>query len=404
MLLAALDQTIVATALPTIVGDLHGLSHLSWVVTAYLLASTVSTPLWGKLGDLYGRKTFFQAAIVIFLVGSALSGLAHSMVELIAFRAVQGLGGGGLIVGRADHRRRRRVAPGARPLPGHLRRHVRRGQRARPADRRVLRGQPVAGAGCSTSTCRSASSPWSWPPRCCPAAAPGQHTRSTTLGTVLLAAAATCLVLLTSLGGTTSPGAPRRSSGWAAAGRGHRGRFVLVERRAAEPVIPLRLFRNRVFSAASAIGFVVGFAMFGALTFLPLYMQVVQGRQPDLVRAAAAADDGRPAGHLDRHRAAGQPVGPLQDLPGRRHGDDDASGCSCCPGWAWAPDLARRRCTMLVLGVGIGPRCRCWSSPCRTPSTTRTWARRRRGRRSSAPSAARSARRVRRHLRQRPGR
>src|SRR5579862_9089237 len=99
MLLAALDQTIVATALPTIVGDLGGLSHLSWVVTAYLLASTASTPLWGKLGDLYGRKQFFQAAIVIFLVGSIFSGLAHSMIELIASRAVQGIGGGGLFAG-----------------------------------------------------------------------------------------------------------------------------------------------------------------------------------------------------------------------------------------------------------------------------------------------------------------
>src|SRR5271154_5506133 len=99
MLLAALDQTIVSTALPTIVGDLHGGSHLAWVVTAYLLASTVSTPLWGKLGDQYGRKSFFQAAIVIFLVGSVLSGLSHSMFELIAFRAIQGLGSGGLMVG-----------------------------------------------------------------------------------------------------------------------------------------------------------------------------------------------------------------------------------------------------------------------------------------------------------------
>src|SRR5271169_4515996 len=98
MFLAALDQTIVSTALPTIVGDLHGASHLTWVVTAYLLASTVSTPLWGKLGDQFGRKAFFQAAIVIFLVGSALSGLSHSMFELIAFRAVQGLGGGGLMI------------------------------------------------------------------------------------------------------------------------------------------------------------------------------------------------------------------------------------------------------------------------------------------------------------------
>ncbi|HYT27301.1 MAG TPA: MFS transporter, partial [Actinomycetota bacterium] len=97
MLLAALDQTIVATALPTIVGDLGGLSHLSWVVTAYLLASTASTPLYGKISDLYGRKSVFQAAIVIFLVGSALSGMAHTMAQLIAFRAVQGVGAGGLM-------------------------------------------------------------------------------------------------------------------------------------------------------------------------------------------------------------------------------------------------------------------------------------------------------------------
>src|ERR1700740_441494 len=98
VLLASLDQTIVATALPTIVGDLGGLSHLSWVVTAYLLATTLSAPLWGKLGDQYGRKPLFQAAIVIFLVGSALCGLSRNMLELIAFRALQGLGGGGLIV------------------------------------------------------------------------------------------------------------------------------------------------------------------------------------------------------------------------------------------------------------------------------------------------------------------
>ena len=99
MLLAALDSTIVSTALPTIVGDLHGASHLSWVVVAYLLSSTVSTPLWGKLGDLHGRKIYFQAAIVLFLVGSMLCGIAHSMLELILFRALQGIGGGGLMVG-----------------------------------------------------------------------------------------------------------------------------------------------------------------------------------------------------------------------------------------------------------------------------------------------------------------
>src|ERR1700679_361060 len=99
MLLAALDSTIVATALPTIVGDLHGASHLTWVITAYLLATTVSTPLWGKLGDQDGRKRLCQAAIAIFVVGSAIAGLSQSMLELIAFRAIQGLGAGGLIIG-----------------------------------------------------------------------------------------------------------------------------------------------------------------------------------------------------------------------------------------------------------------------------------------------------------------
>ncbi len=99
MLLAALDGTIVSTALPTITGDLHGASHLAWVVVAYLLASTVSTPIWGKLGDLYGRKQFFQWAIILFLAGSVLCGFSHSMLELILFRAIQGLGGGGLMVG-----------------------------------------------------------------------------------------------------------------------------------------------------------------------------------------------------------------------------------------------------------------------------------------------------------------
>ena len=116
MLLAALDQTIVSTALPTIVGDLKGGSHIAWVITAYLLATTVSTPLWGKLGDQYGRKIFFQAAIVIFLVGSILSGLSSSMIMLIAFRAVQGLGSRRPDGRRAGHRRRHRLAPGTRPL------------------------------------------------------------------------------------------------------------------------------------------------------------------------------------------------------------------------------------------------------------------------------------------------
>ena len=125
MLLAALDQTIVATALPTIVGDLGGLNHLSWVVTAYLVASTVTTPLYGKISDLYGRKRVFQFAIVVFLIGSALAGLSQNMTELIAFRGLQGLGAGGLmalamtIIGDVVPPRR------ARPLPGLHGRRVR---------------------------------------------------------------------------------------------------------------------------------------------------------------------------------------------------------------------------------------------------------------------------------------
>ncbi|MEU2889191.1 MDR family MFS transporter [Streptomyces albidoflavus] len=279
MLLAALDQTIVATALPTIVSDLGGLDHLSWVVTAYLLAATAATPLWGKLGDQYGRKKLFQTAIAIFLAGSVLCGVAQDMPQLIGFRALQGLGGGGLmvlsmaIVGDLVPPRERGRYQGLfgavfgatsvlGPLLGGIfTEHL--------SWRWVFYANVPLGAVALVVIAAGLHIP----------TRPARHVIDY-LGTFLIAAVAVCLVLAASLGGTTWAWGSPQIIGLAVLAVVLGVWFVRAERRAAEPVLPLRLFRVHTFTLSAVISFIIGFAMFGAMTYLPTFLQVVRGITP----------------------------------------------------------------------------------------------------------------------------
>ncbi|HZM75568.1 MAG TPA: MDR family MFS transporter [Candidatus Limnocylindrales bacterium] len=276
MLLAALDQTIVGTALPTIVGDLGGASHLSWVVTAYLLAETVATALAGKLGDLFGRKLLFQVCVAIFIAASVFCGLAQSMGWLVVARGAQGIGAGGMMVTSmaliADYipLRRRGKYQGALgavfgvvtvigPLLGGLfTDHL--------SWRWAFYVNVPVGIGLMIF-CYYAM----------PRIPPTAHPIIDYLGIGVIAAASTCLILMTSWGGTEYPWSHPIIIGLGVAGVLLLALFVLVERRAKEPMLPMRLFSNSVFTLCGVLSFFVGFAMFGALTFLPTFMQYVEG-------------------------------------------------------------------------------------------------------------------------------
>jgi EmrB/QacA subfamily drug resistance transporter len=279
MLLAALDSTIVSTALPTIVGELGGLARLSWVVTTYLLAQTVVTPLYGKLGDMYGRKGVLQSAIVLFLVGSVLCGLSQNMTQLIVFRAIQGLGGGGLTVT-------------TQAVVGDI---------VPPRDRGRYQGifgavyglasiaGPLLGGYFTTHLS------WRWIfyinlplgivalvviASTLPSSTERRHPSVDYLGTALLAVALSALVLVSDVSGTLRPLTSPMMLFLMAIAIVSLIAFIFVERLATEPVVPLRLFENRTFAVTSAVGLIVGFALFGSVTYLPLFLQVVKGASP----------------------------------------------------------------------------------------------------------------------------
>jgi EmrB/QacA subfamily drug resistance transporter len=279
--LAALDQTVVSTALPTMVGELGGLAYLSWVVTAYLLTSTVVGPLYGKFGDLYGRKIVLQVAIAVFLVGSALCGIAQNMLQLILFRALEGIGGGGLIVIT--------IAVIGDLIP--------------PRERGRYQGFFGAVFGVATIIGPLVGGffvdhlSWRWIfyinlpfgilalvviAAVLPSPSVRRRHAIDYAGVILLTTSLSAIILFTGLGGTTFPWTSPVMLGLIATGIVCAIAFIAVEMRAREPILPMSLFAIRNFAVASSVGLIVGLSLFGAVTFLPIYLQVVKGVSPSV--------------------------------------------------------------------------------------------------------------------------
>jgi EmrB/QacA subfamily drug resistance transporter len=277
MLLAAVDQTIVGTAMPRVIAELHGLEHYAWVFTAYLLASTVMVPIYGKLSDVYGRRPFFLGGMVLFLLGSAISGTSQTLTQLIVFRAVQGLGAGAMM-------------PIAQAIIGDI---------FPPAERGKWQGLLMGVFGLASivgpTTGGWITDHWGWrwtfyvnmPVGAVAIAMAGLalpgHSRQRAhqidyLGAATLVAAAVPLLLAFSWAGTQYAWGSPQIVGLLLVAAAMTAAFVTIERRAAEPIIDPRLFRNRIFATAVCATFLVAAGMFGAIVFLPLFVQAVVGQ------------------------------------------------------------------------------------------------------------------------------